>query len=80
MKRAQSAKPPIQKLGDQVAAIFVPVVVGIAVLTFVLAYYSFDLSFQKSMLNAIAVSGNILSLRYGFSHTNRGYGWFRQGC
>ncbi|MDP3469940.1 MAG: cation-translocating P-type ATPase [Daejeonella sp.] len=55
MKKAQSAKPPIQKLGDQVAAIFVPVVVGIAVLTFVLAYYSFDLTFQKSMLNAIAV-------------------------
>lgn len=55
MKHAQSAKPPIQKLGDQVAAIFVPVVVGIAVLTFILAYYSFDLSFQKSMLNAIAV-------------------------
>jgi len=55
MKRAQSAKPPIQKLGDQVAAIFVPVVVGIAVLTFILAYYAFDLTFQKSMLNAIAV-------------------------
>ena len=55
MKHAQSAKPAIQKLGDQVAAIFVPLVVGIAVLTFILAYYSFDLSFQKSMLNAIAV-------------------------
>jgi Cu+-exporting ATPase len=55
MKNAQSAKPPIQKLGDQVAAIFVPVVVSIAILTFILAYYSFDLSFQKSMLNAIAV-------------------------
>jgi Cu+-exporting ATPase len=55
MKHAQSAKPSIQKLGDQVAAIFVPLVVGIAVLTFILAYYSFDLSFQKSMLNAIAV-------------------------
>lgn len=55
MKHAQSAKPPIQKLGDQVAAIFVPVVVSIAILTFILAYYSFDLSFQKSMLNAIAV-------------------------
>ncbi len=55
MKRAQSAKPPIQKLGDQVAAIFVPVVVGIAILTFILAYYSFDLTLQKSMLNAIAV-------------------------
>ncbi|MBM3402064.1 MAG: cation-translocating P-type ATPase [Bacteroidetes bacterium] len=55
MKRAQSAKPPIQKLGDQVAAIFVPVVVGISVLTFILAFYSFDLSFQQAMLNSIAV-------------------------
>ncbi|MFA6944404.1 MAG: cation-translocating P-type ATPase [Pedobacter sp.] len=55
MKKAQAAKPPIQKLGDKVAAIFVPVVVGIAVFTFILAYYSFDLTIQKSMLNAIAV-------------------------
>ncbi len=55
MKKAQAAKPAIQKLGDKVAAIFVPVVVGIAILTFLLAYYAFDVTFQKSMLNAIAV-------------------------
>lgn len=55
MKKAQAAKPAIQKLGDKVAAIFVPVVVGISILTFLLAYYAFDVTFQKSMLNAIAV-------------------------
>ncbi|MFA5245660.1 MAG: cation-translocating P-type ATPase [Pedobacter sp.] len=55
MKRAQAAKPEIQKLGDKVAAIFVPVVVGIAVITFLMAYYAFDLTFQKAMLNSIAV-------------------------
>lgn len=55
MKKAQAAKPNIQKLGDKVAAIFVPIVVGIAVLTFFIAFYAFDISFQKSMLNAIAV-------------------------
>ncbi|HEY0899851.1 MAG TPA: cation-translocating P-type ATPase, partial [Sphingobacteriaceae bacterium] len=55
MKRAQAAKPPIQKLGDKVAAIFVPVVVGIAVLTFFLAHFVFDVAFQKALLNAIAV-------------------------
>lgn len=55
MKKAQAAKPAIQKLGDKVAAIFVPVVVGIAMLTFLLTYYAFDVTFQKSMLNAIAV-------------------------
>lgn len=55
MKRAQAAKPEIQKLGDKVAAIFVPVVVSIAVITFLMAYYAFDLTFQKAMLNSIAV-------------------------
>lgn len=55
MKNAQAAKPNIQKLGDKVASIFVPIVVGIAVLTFFIAFYAFDISFQKSMLNAIAV-------------------------
>lgn len=55
MKEAQAAKPPIQRLGDRVASIFVPVVVGIAVLTFVLGHYSFDLPFQRALMNAIAV-------------------------
>lgn len=55
MKKAQAAKPNIQKLGDKVAAIFVPIVVGVSILTFFIAFYAFDISFQKSMLNAIAV-------------------------
>jgi Cu+-exporting ATPase len=55
MKKAQSAKPPVQKLGDQVAAIFVPAVIGIAMLTFALTYWAFDVSFQKSLMHAIAV-------------------------
>jgi P-type Cu+ transporter len=55
MKRAQASKPPIQRLGDKVAGIFVPVVIGIAVLTFLLAYFAFDVSFRQSLMNAIAV-------------------------
>lgn len=55
MKRAQIAKPPIQRLGDKVASIFVPVVVGIAILTFALAYFVFDVSARQSIMNAIAV-------------------------
>ncbi len=55
MKSAQASKPAIQKLGDKVAAIFVPVVIAIALLTFALAYFMFDLAFQKALLNAIAV-------------------------
>jgi Cu+-exporting ATPase len=55
MKRAQIAKPPIQRLGDRVASIFVPIVISIALLTFVLAYFVFDISARQSIMNAIAV-------------------------
>lgn len=55
MKRAQAAKPAIQRLGDKVAGIFVPVVIGIALLTFLLAYFAFDIGFRQSLMNAIAV-------------------------
>lgn len=55
MKRAQASKPPIQRLGDKVAGIFVPIVIGVAVITFLLAYFAFDVSFRQSLMNAIAV-------------------------
>ena len=55
MKRAQALKPPIQRLGDKVAGIFVPIVIGVAILTFLLAYFAFDVSFRQSLMNAIAV-------------------------
>ncbi|MGQ9658574.1 MAG: P-type ATPase [Thermochromatium sp.] len=34
VQQAQSGKPPIQRLADRIAAVFVPIVMGIAVLTF----------------------------------------------
>ncbi|MBL4669999.1 MAG: cation-translocating P-type ATPase [Flavobacteriales bacterium] len=55
VKNAQQDQPAIQKLGDKVSAIFVPVVVGIAVLTFTLAYFIFDLSLQQAIMQSIAV-------------------------
>ena len=55
MKQAQALKPSIQKVGDKVAAIFVPVVLAIAILTFSLAYFVFHISSQQALLNAIAV-------------------------
>ncbi|MDB5122682.1 MAG: copA 1 [Mucilaginibacter sp.] len=55
MKKAQAAKPPVQKLGDKVAAIFVPAVIGIALLTFVITYFAVHASMQVALMNAIAV-------------------------
>lgn len=55
VKDAQGKKPGIQKLGDQVSAVFVPVVVGIAILTFLLSYFAFDISIKTSLMASIAV-------------------------
>ena len=55
MKKAQAAKPPVQKLGDQVAAIFVPAVILIALLTFMISYFAGHAGMQHALMNAIAV-------------------------
>lgn len=53
---AQGSKAPIQRLADRVASVFVPVVIGIAVLTFLLWYFlGPEPSFPLAMLNFIAV-------------------------
>ena len=55
VKNAQQDKPNIQRLGDRISAIFVPIVLIISFTTFLLSKFSFDLSTQQSMLQAIAV-------------------------
>ena len=55
MKRAQSEKPPVQKLVDKVAAIFVPVVIAISVVTLSVNYFLADQPFQESLMRSIAV-------------------------
>jgi Cu+-exporting ATPase len=55
VKNAQQDQPVIQRLGDKISAIFVPIVIGIAILTFVLAYFVFDISMQQSIMQSIAV-------------------------
>ncbi len=55
VKNAQQDQPAIQKLGDKVSAIFVPIVIGISTLTFVLTYFVFDFALQQAMMQSIAV-------------------------
>ena len=55
VKQAQGEKPPIQQLADKISAIFVPAVLGIAVLTFLINYFAFDVSGTNSLMRSIAV-------------------------
>lgn len=55
MKKAQTEKPPVQQLADKISAIFVPLVLGIALLTFLINQFAFDVSFKESLMRAVAV-------------------------
>ncbi|MDB9910441.1 cation-translocating P-type ATPase [Flavobacteriales bacterium] len=55
VKNAQNNKPNIQKLGDQISAVFVPIVLSIAISTFFIGHYFFLLSMQEALLRGIAV-------------------------
>jgi P-type Cu+ transporter len=55
VKKAQLSRPEIQKLGDKISAIFIPVVLGISILTFIISYIFASLSLQESIMRSIAV-------------------------
>lgn len=47
VRTAQQDKPAIQRLADRISAVFVPVVVSIAALTFLVGYFGFQISPQQ---------------------------------
>ena len=55
VRDAQSEKPPVQQLADKLSAVFVPVVVGIALITFFISYFLASLPVGESLLRSIAV-------------------------
>lgn len=55
VQQAQAAKPPMQKLADKISAIFVPVVSGIALITFLANYFWGDVPLAESIMRSVAV-------------------------
>lgn len=54
VESAQAAKAPIQRVVDRVSAVFVPVVLGIALVTF-LGWFAFTGNWEQALINAVAV-------------------------
>ncbi len=56
VEEAQGSKAPIQRLADKVSSIFVPAVIIIAILTFILWYvFAIENNFTFALLNFVAV-------------------------
>lgn len=55
VKDAQNSRPEIQKLGDKVSSVFVPIVIGISFITFIISYFIAHLAAQQALMSAIAV-------------------------
>lgn len=54
VKQAQGEKPPVQQLADKISAIFVPVVLVITALTFILNYLILH-NFTEALMRSVAV-------------------------
>ncbi len=54
VEQAQGSKAPIQKLADQISAIFVPVVLVIATATFIV-WWALGSGFSAALINAVSV-------------------------
>ncbi len=54
VQHAQSEKPPLQKMADRISAVFVPVVLVIAVLTFIINYFVVDVTLGAALMRSIA--------------------------
>ncbi len=55
MEDAQGEQAPIQALADKVSGIFVPVVIGLALITFSLNFWAFSIELEDSIMRSIAV-------------------------
>ena len=55
VQQAQGSRAPVQRLVDQVAGVFVPVVIGIALLTLLAWYFVGGVGFTQAMIFAVAV-------------------------
>jgi Cu+-exporting ATPase len=55
VQTAQAEKPPMQKMADKISAVFVPAVIGISIIAFLINYFGVEVGFSASLMRSIAV-------------------------
>ncbi|HSR29894.1 MAG TPA: copper-translocating P-type ATPase, partial [Anaerolineae bacterium] len=55
VEEAQGSKAPIQRLADQISAVFVPAVIVVAIVTFLVWFIIGDVGFTQSMIYMVSV-------------------------
>lgn len=55
VENAQAEKPPMQKLADKISAVFVPLILSISALTFLISFFFFHISSGDALMRAVAV-------------------------
>ena len=55
VNEASNSKPQIQRLADRISAVFVPVVLGIALITFLVWYFLVSVPFGNALIYSVAV-------------------------
>ncbi len=81
VQEAQGSKPPIARMVDVIASYFVPVVISISIITFIVWYFlrpssSPDLCFSK----LYRCTHHRLSMCLRVGHSDLHHGWNREGC
>src|SRR5690606_29647720 len=54
VKNAHAQKPSIQRFADKVSNVFVPVVIGISMVTFLVTYFVLETTAARALLNSVA--------------------------
>lgn len=55
VKKSRADKPSVQKLADRISSWFVPSIIGIALIAFLVNYFGFSVEIGESILRSIAV-------------------------
>jgi P-type Cu+ transporter len=55
VKQAQGEKPAIQQLADKISMVFVPVVIGLSLITFAVNHYAVGIDITHSLMRSISV-------------------------